>query len=213
MIITIPRPYETILNNIKGYKKIFIVGCAQCASKCRTGDEESVKLLADMLQKSEKEVTGYAVLDTPCDIRISKRDLKVLKDNKSDAVIVLACGAGAGGVEKATDLPIFPGLDPVFTGTTEHIGTYHEFCAICGDCMLDQTGGICPVTRCIKGLVNGPCGGYSNGKCEADPESDCAWVLIYDKMKNRKDKGILEDIVAPKKRFKPHRIKKEKNNG
>lgn len=212
MIITEAKPFQEVLEKLQPYAKIFIIGCAACATKCQTGDEETVKKTASELEKAGKKVTGYAVLDTPCDIRIAKRDLSKSKEAAdADAILVLACGAGIQAAEKVTEKPLLPGLNPVFIGTVERIGVYNEFCSICGECIVDRTGGICPVTRCSKGLVNGPCGGMVEGKCEVDPEKDCAWVLIFNKLKERgEEKKIARDYLPPRKYAKPTRLNRGK---
>jgi len=208
MIITVQKPLSEITESLKNFKKIFIVGCAACATKCQTGGEEAVKKIAEELKSMGKEVTGYAVLDTPCDTRIVRKDLlKSDKAKESDAVLVLACGGGVQAIAGLTDFKAVPALNPQFLGTIERIGIYNEFCSMCGDCMLALTGGICPVTRCAKSLVNGPCGGAVDGKCEVDPQRDCAWALIYEKLKKQ---GRAEDILkidrGPKKFSKPKKI-------
>jgi ferredoxin len=197
MIITVQKSLPEILQSLGAFRKIFLVGCAACATKCQTGSEEAVLALKASLESAGKDVTGFAVLDTPCDLRIARKDLSRLPAAlDADAVLVLACGAGVQAVEKNLERPVFPGLNPVFVGTTERIGVYREFCAVCGDCILAETGGICPVTRCAKGLVNGPCGGVVDGKCEVDGTRDCAWVLIYEKLKKT---GREKELLSPRR--------------
>jgi hypothetical protein len=208
MIITESKLLADVLENLKPYGKVFLVGCAACATKCQTGDEEAVKKLSAELVKAGKAVTGYVILDTPCDIRIAKRDLaKSPQAAEADAVVLLACGAGVQAAEKVLNKPLIPGLNPVFIGTAERIGVFHEYCSVCGECILDKTAGICPVTRCSKGLINGPCGGMVDGKCEVDADKDCAWVLIYNKLKlGNNEKDIASRYLPPKKRAKPYKI-------
>ena len=212
MIITESKLFSDILLNLKPYKKVFIIGCAACATKCQTGDEDSVIKMRSELEKAGKAVTGYAVLDTPCDIRIAKRDLgKSAGAQEADAILVLACGAGAQSAEKVIKKPLIPGLNPVFIGTAERIGVYHEYCSVCGECILDRTAGICPVTRCSKGLVNGPCGGMVDGKCEVDLDKDCAWVLIYKKLKESgSQQNIKTNYMPPRTNAKPYKINRAK---
>jgi hypothetical protein len=207
MIITVAKPFERLLKSLAAYRRVFIVGCAACATKCKTGGEEAAAAMAEELRMAGKEVNGSCILDTPCDIRIARRDVGHSEEALSaDALLVLACGAGVQSVEKVTGKPLIPGLDPVFTGTTERIGVYHEFCSVCGDCLLEKTGGICPVARCAKGLVNGPCGGTVDGKCEADLGRDCAWALIFDKLKRQGREKELLDFQPPRATAKPKQI-------
>jgi hypothetical protein len=142
-------------------------------------------------------------------MRIAKRDLsKSDAVAKSDAVVVLACGAGIGAIEKVIDKKLVPALNPVFVGTMERIGVSYEYCCVCGDCIIGTTGGICPVTRCAKSLRNGPCGGAVNGKCEVDPDCDCVWALIYEKSKKTEGRGLPRGIAGPRSYNKPRSIEK-----
>jgi ferredoxin len=208
MIITVAKPFAEILDAVASFKRIFVVGCAACATKCQTGGDEAVKRMMEELQKQGKEITGSLILDTPCDMRIVKKDLsRSAEANASDGLVVLACGAGVQAIEKIVDKPLIPALNPVFTGTLERIGIFHEYCSLCGDCMLAKTGGICPVTRCAKGLVNGPCGGAVEGKCEADQARDCAWALIFAKLqKTNASKTIFKEYRGPRRSAKPYDI-------
>jgi hypothetical protein len=210
MIITVSKKAEELLKSLETFSDIFVVGCAACATKCQTGSEEAVKKTIEALKQNNKKVTGYAILDTPCDIRIAKRDISKNKDVKdAQALLVLACGAGVQSLEKAVDKPLIPGLNPVFVGTTERIGVYDEFCKVCGDCFINETGGICPVARCAKGLLNGPCGGVIDGKCEIETTRDCVWVLILEKLKKTNQKNtIFKDYKPPRTFAKPHKIGK-----
>ncbi len=194
MIISEQKPREEILEMLKGKEKVFIVGCAACATKCQTGGEDEVKEMKRELKKEGKKITGTIVLDTPCDERIVKKDLSSLSSLKnSNSLLIMACGVGLQTIGKLIDRPLIPALNPLFAGTTERIGRYYEYCSLCGDCLLDEFEGLCPLTRCAKGLLNGPCGGARDGKCEVNPaparrsgvndEIDCVWALIYEKTK------------------------------
>ena len=208
MIITVSKPLSEIKENLKPFKKVFVIGCAACATKCQTGSEEAVKNIIVELEKWGKIVTGFKVLDTPCDIRIAKKELsKAAEVKSSDCLLIMSCGAGVQAVEKAVDKDIIPSLNPIFVGTTERIGIFQEYCAVCGDCILDKTLGLCPVARCAKGLINGPCGGTINGKCEVDLESDCVWALIYEKYKKRgREKDFIGVFMPPRKTLKPKKV-------
>jgi ferredoxin len=202
LIITKPKPTEKIMEMVKPFDKVFVVGCGTCASTCQTGGEEQAKQLLGMLGKKS---VGWAVVEAPCDLRLVKRDLGKYKARLglADAVLVLSCGAGVQAVGDHTGKAVIPGLDTLFIGKIERIGKFYERCRACSDCMLYETGGICPVVRCSKGLLNGPCGGMADGKCEAGGHTrDCAWVLIYE---NLKKQGRLESFTKyrePKDRSK-----------
>jgi ferredoxin len=211
MIITVTKPLSEILETLKDHNNIFVVGCAACATKCQTGSEDAVAKAIEELKKAGKTVAGSIMLDTPCDVRIVKKDLSHLQEAKSaDAILVLACGAGIGAIEKTVDKPLVPALKPVFVGTTERIGQYDEYCAVCGECITAKTGGICPVSRCAKGMVNGPCGGVIDGKCETDSSRDCVWALIFEKLKKYgKKNDIINNYFPPRKSAKPKQVKFE----
>lgn len=196
MIITEKKPIEEIRESLKDSKKVFIMGCGTCATLSQTGGEEQVKEMAQLL--SDKEIVGTVVPETPCDKRILKRDLRAVSDslNAADTVLVLSCGVGVQTLAELTGKIAIPGLNTKFIGMTEHIGAFYQRCQACGDCILDETGGICPISRCPKGLLNGPCAGHMNGKCEVDREKDCVWVLIYKRMK---DVGQLDKFRAFRK--------------
>ncbi len=212
MIITVKKNFTDLLAQTAERDKIFIVGCAGCATKCSTGNEAAISELTGKFAQNGRTVNGFAVLDTACDIRIAKKDLGKNKSFLDSTVIVaLTCGAGIQAIEKITDLKILAGLDGLFVGTTERIGVYNQYCSTCGQCIVDKTAGICPVTRCSKGLINGPCGGFINGKCEVDPEKDCAWVLIYEKLKKTDSEyKIKETYLPPRNIVKPKNIIKNK---
>ena len=196
MILTEKKPIEEIKENLKTSKKVFILGCGTCAALAQTGDEEQVKEMAQLL--GDKEIVGTAVAETPCDKRTLKRDLRAISAslNAADTVIVLSCGVGVQTLAELTGKIVMPGLNTKFIGMTEHIGEFYQRCLACGNCILDETGGICPISRCPKGLLNGPCAGHMDEKCEVDREKDCAWVLIYKRMK---DLGQLDKFRAFRK--------------
>ncbi len=198
MIIAKQKPLEEIRQMIASYSRILVLGCDTCVAVCFAGGEKEAHILASALRMVEKlsgnpkEITEGAV-KRQCEWEF----LDDIKDriNEVEAVLSLACGVGVQALaERFPDKVILPGVNTLFMGMPIEEGLFSERCSGCGDCILDQTGGICPVTRCAKGLLNGPCGGYRNGKCEVDPNRDCAWVLIYERLKQR---GQLERLKEP----------------
>jgi len=186
MIITIQKPFDKILEMTKGFNKLFLIGCEICATECQTGGETEVKAMIEKLKEAGKTVTGYTVIESVCDERRTRLELKKNEEAiaKADALLIMSCGTA---VQVATDLSkkmCIPGCDTEFIGMIERIGRFYERCRACGDCILFETGGICPIARCGKGMLNGPCGGQSKGKCEVGGwKKDCAWVLIYNRLK------------------------------
>jgi hypothetical protein len=200
MIITRRKPFEEIMEFLNGKNRVFLTGCSLCATSCMTGGEKEVLEMKARLEKEGKEVTGYVVLDPSCNKLQARAALKKQKSEveAADAVLCMACGDGAQTVAELVKIPVYPANDTMFIGEVERIGHYSEACRACGQCELGWTAGICPITRCAKSLLNGPCGGSRNGKCEVNPENDCAWILIYNRLK---ELGQLEQIVkikAPK---------------
>lgn len=200
MIISEKKPFEEILEFLKDSKKVIITGCSLCASTCKVGGEEEVLAMKAKLEENGKEVLGYKILDPSCNLLKTRKDLKGLKDElkEADAILSLACGDGTQTVAKLVKNSVYPGNNTLFIGEVERVGQYAEACRACGSCQLGWTGGICPVTICAKGLLNGPCGGASDGKCEVDPENDCAWILIYDKLKEQGKLDNLLEIREPR---------------
>jgi ferredoxin len=200
LIITKLKPLDQIIDMVQPHEKIFIVGCTGCGAICQTCGELQVKNMA-VLIGGIKEVVGTSVLEYPCDERVVKTELyEEVGEKHVDAFMVMACGAGIQTISEVFETACIPAVNTIGLGKTESMGRYFERCKACGDCILYETGGICPVTRCAKGLMNGPCGGQADGKCEVGGwKNDCAWVLIYERLKKL---GRLD-------RFKEYRAAKD----
>jgi hypothetical protein len=202
MIVTTLKPLDEILESISPYRRILIAGCDGCTQPPR-GIRE-VKTLKQLLElagqlkgkKFEFKVTSVV---KQCDSVLTTSALKPYVEDV-EAVLSLACGAGPQTVaEFFPDLPVFPAQNSHFIGMDDRQqGTLDDSCSACGDCILALTGGICPVTRCSKGLLNGACGGASNGKCELDPERDCGWELIYERLKRLGRLDLIKKFTPAK---------------
>lgn len=207
MIVTVRKDFSEILRGTKSKKRVYIIGCAGCATLCQTGGDKETRELRASLTEHGKEVVGRSVLDVPCDERVVKLELaKKPQILKSDILLVMACGAGIQAIRNLVSLPILPVLDSVFLGTIERIGVFKEYCSICGDCMIEGMDNLCPITRCAKGLLNGPCGGAADGKCEIDPEMDCVWDLIYKILKEKGELKRLKDYRSPRNHGKKYEV-------
>lgn len=182
MIITQKKPIEELLAMLEGVTKVAIVGCGSCASACQTGGEPEIQAMKTLLEEHGMEVVGTVLPDECCHKLLVKKDTKALRDSGAQAVVCLACGDGTQTVADNLLLPVYPANNTMFLGQVERVGMFNEYCRMCGDCVLGSTGGICPVTQCAKSLINGPCGGQRNGKCEVNPENDCAWIRIYHRL-------------------------------
>jgi ferredoxin len=190
MIGTIPKPFEEITDALAGYEKVAVIGCDGCAKVCQTGGSDQVGEMAEKLEKTGKEIVLSIAPERTCYVAKTQTALDPHMDDmkRADAVMVLGCGGAVQITRKVMEdagltIPVKTGLDSVGHMDTLVMGELAiEQCQECGECILNETGGICPVTKCAKSLLNGPCGGAQNGKCEVDPERDCAWVLIYNRM-------------------------------
>jgi ferredoxin len=195
MIVAEIKPFEEIKDILKNYKKILVVGCGTCMAVCLSGGKRQVELLASALRMAKKiegeEVTiGERTIGRQCEPKF----IDQIKDEASNYEVILSMGCGAGVqeiVDRLGNIPVLPAMNTRFIGVSDGEGNFLEMCAACGDCVLALTGGICPVARCPKGLLNGPCGGTKNGKCEVSSDIPCAWVLIYERMK---ELGRLDDL-------------------
>ncbi|MHB8111521.1 MAG: methylenetetrahydrofolate reductase C-terminal domain-containing protein [Syntrophorhabdaceae bacterium] len=202
MIVADRKPFDEIMDMIDGYEKILLLGCNECVTVCAVGGTKEVALLASGI-KIKRATMNRSVeieektLERQCDPEYAQS----LNGNigRYDAVVSLACGCGVQFIgENYPDIPVLPAVNTRFMGVTESPGVWEERCQGCGDCMLDRTGGICPVTRCAKSILNGPCGGSRNGECELGNGVPCAWQLIIDRLKSRGQVNAFEDIEKPR---------------
>lgn len=227
---TVSKSIEDIVKALGGAKKVMIVGCASCSTTFHTGGEPEVKEMTRVLSERGFEVVAAGLptvktcgVDNVADFFFVNGDALA----QADAVLVLSCGEGAQIVRQCTEeegltIPVLSGTDTVGHMGTQvspvenPVGEFMEQCAECGECLLNSTGGICPVTRCAKGLLNGPCGGAKNGKCEVDPDRDCAWVLIYNRLKALNSLDNMKEIREAKhysKAAHPRRVRYTRETG
>ncbi len=202
MIVAKQKPLEEIRGMIEGYERILILGCGTCTAICLAGGDREVAVLAASLRMADK-VSGKSRLFRELTVeRQCEWEFLDSIDEQSkevDAVLSLGCGVGVQAIsERLPELLVLPGLDTEFMGMPQEEGVWIERCSGCGSCILDRTGGICPITRCAKSLLNGPCGGSVEGKCEVDPDTPCAWQLIYERLGALGQLDKLEEIEPPK---------------
>ena len=208
MIITTQKEFDDILDALRG-QDIFIIGCGKCATKLRTGGEPEVLLMKKRLEDAGKNVTGWTVLSSACSL-VSWEE--VLSENpgikKSDALLVMSCGGGVSVISGEAGVHVYPALDTESLGGVCSGETLKEMCGLCGECTVWMYGGVCPVIRCAKSLLNGPCGGAMDGKCEVD-ERDCAWDEIFEKLKARGEVENLKTTHKPKDHARKYRVDKK----
>jgi ferredoxin len=202
MIVASRKPLEEIIECVEAERKILVAGCGACVAVCMAGGEKEAELLSIELRMALK-LRGRApdiktaTIQRQCEEEFVQTLASEVEDR--DVVISIGCGAGVQFLAKTfADKRIVPGLNTEFIGVVTAPGEFEEVCAACGDCILHLTGGICPIARCSKSLLNGPCGGSSNGHCEIGEEAPCAWQLIFDKLKAAGRLDLMARIHAPK---------------
>ncbi len=181
MILSKQKPWEEILGYLDGENSLFILGCNGCAQASGTGGPEQVEEMKRKLEGTGRKVTGSAVIDFLCEKALVKSKLrtKIEQLKAADSILVMTCGVGVQAVAASVNKVCHPACDTVNLGGSRGEWQGSERCMECGECLLEHTGGICPLTACTKGLISGQCGGASKGKCEINPEKDCVWELIY----------------------------------
>jgi ferredoxin len=202
MITAERKPMEELIECLRPYNRILLVGCNECVTVCAAGGRKEVGILSSALQmafKTEgktlevKEMT----LERQCDPEYVEE--LVTHIDQAEAVMSMACGCGVQEIARRfKEKPVYPAVNTTFMGASERPGVWAERCQGCGECVLGLTGGICPISRCSKQLLNGPCGGSTNGRCEVDSDMDCAWQLIWDRLKALGIEDRYEENIAAK---------------
>jgi ferredoxin len=202
MIVAERKTIPELIDILKKHKKILILGCGTCVTVCLAGGEREVSITASALRiASRLRDLGLQVeemtIERQCDNIFIEQAAEAIQRN--DAVLSLACGAGVQAIaERYPNKPVYAGLNTTFLGVLEERGVWEEKCAACGACVLAKYGGICPITRCAKHMMNGPCGGSREDRCEVNPDRACAWQLIYTRLKNINQLDNLKEIEPPK---------------
>lgn len=196
--ITKQKPLEEIMRYLAKCPKVYLIGCGTCPTTLHTGGKSEVLEMKKQLEAAGKEVTGWMVIPTACDPLTRDALAQELQHvQPADCIVVMSCAFGVQTVSLYTEKCVYPALNTLFIGKEEKPGTFIEVCAQCGSCQLGRTAGICPVVRCAKGLLNGPCGGSVRGKCEVDPNTPCAWQLIIERLTAQGRLDELENIEPP----------------
>ncbi|MDY7032787.1 MAG: methylenetetrahydrofolate reductase C-terminal domain-containing protein [Thermodesulfobacteriota bacterium] len=182
--ITQQKKEDEIDELLNGLGRVFIIGCGTCVTLTHTGGDPEVREMSEKLSEKGKLITGHLVLPVACD-NLTEQALGEYgpQMDQADVLLIMTCAFGVQTIASHSKKLVIPALDTLFMGKETALGQFDEICIQCGTCILGETGGICPVTSCHKGLVNGPCGGTNNGKCEIDNAKDCAWTLIYNRLK------------------------------
>ncbi|MCE5249040.1 methylenetetrahydrofolate reductase C-terminal domain-containing protein [bacterium] len=208
MIVAQRKTIPELMNILKGHRKVLVLGCGTCVTVCLAGGEREVCIIASALRMASR-LRGAPVeideltIERQCDNVFIEQAAEAI--GRCEAVLSLGCGAGVQAIaERYREKPVYAGLDTAFLGILEEQGFWAEKCTSCGACVLSDYGGICPVTRCAKRLLNGPCGGSREDRCEVRPDRECAWQLIYNRLR---DIGQLDRLrrIAPPKNWKTSR--------
>ncbi len=196
MIVGSQKPIEEIWNMVKDFQKVLVFGCNTCVAICHAGGEKEAETIAALIrmraaQEGKRIEVNHLGVMRHCEPEYFEPVMDEVR--KYDLVLSTACGVGVNFLsERIGEIPVYPGINTSFYGAVPEAGVFTELCAGCGNCILHLTGGICPIARCSKTLMNGPCGGTNKGKCEISQEVDCAWYLIIERMKKL---GTLERLV------------------
>jgi ferredoxin len=203
MIIGEWKPLEELIGKVRGHRRLLLIGCATCMAECAAGGEREVESLAPLLRMGlAKEGQAIEIatrtLERQCEAEFVEEIAGIIPG--VDAVMSIACGIGVQCVaERYSEVPVYPGVNTTSLAVREEEGLWTARCSACGDCVLDETFGMCPITRCAKSLLNGPCGGTrAGGKCEVNVENDCIWYLIYQAAEKRGEVEKLLKIHEPK---------------
>lgn len=203
MIVADRKPLAEIVANVRNVHKLLVVGCDTCVAVCLAGGAKEVAILASTLRLALRNdnpeiLISERSVERQCEVEFNQPLAEDMAAH--DVVLSMACGVGVQTLaEQFPSAIVYPALNTKFMGRPEERGEWSERCLGCGNCVLDQFGGVCPITRCSKNLLNGPCGGSANGKCEVDPQRiDCAWQLIYDRLLRIGQLDRLLEVQPPK---------------
>lgn len=204
MIVAERKTIPELMEAAKRHKSILVLGCGTCVTVCLAGGQREVSIIASALRMASR-LAGHSLqveeltIERQCDNIFIEQAAEAIERN--EAILSLGCGAGVQAIaERYADKPVYAGLDTEFIGILEERGIWTEKCSACGACVLSEYGGICPLTRCAKRLLNGPCGGSREDRCEVHPDRQCAWQLIYNRLK---DIGQIDRLkkIAPVKNW------------
>ena len=199
IMITEQKPMEEVSQFLDKCHKVYLIGCGTCATTLHTGGKSEVLEMKRQLEDAGKKVANWMVIPTTCDTLTKEALAENAGDiEAADCILVMSCAFGVQMVALYSDKPVYPALNTLFLGMEESPGRFTEICMQCGECVIGQYAGICPVTGCAKGLLCGPCGGSKGGKCEQEPEHDCVWILIYERLKKLGMLDKLKGFAAPK---------------
>ncbi len=202
MIMGSQKPIDEIWGMVKDFNKVLVFGCNTCVAICHAGGEKEAETIASLIRMRARQEGNNMVVNHMGVIRHCEPEYfePVMEDvKKYDLILSTACGVGVNFLSDRTGtVPVYPGINTSFYGSVESSGFFKELCAGCGNCIVHLTGGLCPIARCAKTLMNGPCGGTNKGKCEVSNDIDCVWYLIVERMKMLGTLEKLSEIQPPR---------------
>ena len=199
MIISSSKPFEEILASLEDEDDVFVIGCNVCAAKLKIGGEPEVLAMCERLRVAGKNVIGWILPTAACSVHSWEALVeKNAAIEDAHVIIAMGCGSGTSVISSIVDVPVYSSNNATSLGGLSHGVVIHDQCAMCGKCIIADFGGVCPTAQCAKGLLNGPCGGSMDGKCEVDREKDCAWELIYKRLKLIGRLDLLDVVHEPK---------------
>ena len=201
MIVGEQKPFEEIWEMVKDHKQLTVFGCNTCVAVCHQGGNKEAGILAAQLRmRATQDDVDIEIIDSGIERQCEHEFFEKTEEEVgwAEAVLSTACGIGVQFMAEKYPKPVYPGLNTTFLGAVEELGVYTERCQACGNCKVGKFGGICPVARCAKRVLNGPCGGSTKGKCEISKDVDCAWQLIVDRLKLLGQLDTYEDLTPIK---------------
>jgi len=199
MIVGQQKPLEEIWEMVKDRKRLLVLGCNTCVAVCHEGGNKEAGIIASLLRmKAKKEGVSMEITESGVERQCEEEFFAPAQTaiDETEAVLSTACGIGVQFIAAFwKDKPVIPALNTTFLGAVEEVGVFSERCQACGSCVLGRTGGICPISRCAKRILNGPCGGSVDGRCEISKDIPCAWQLIVDRLKELGQLDRYEDLA------------------
>ena len=208
MIVAKRKPFDELVETASDFRRVLVVGCGTCVAVCLTGGEKEAGILSAQMDMAAQMAGREQSFATACVERQCDReflDELAAQARQCDAMLSLACGAGIQFLaERFPNVPVLAGVDTTFIGVNTQVGIWDAKCRACSACLLTLTGGICPQVICPKGMINGPCGGAREGRCETDPERECAWSLIYQRLEGTGRLANLDAVQPPRDHAADH---------
>ena len=187
------KAVDELVPVLAGTDNLFVIACNKCFKEFETTQEPDCDTFAQIAAEQGKTVTGTAKIDFLCNKTQTAKKLKDLIPEGTENIFVVSCGLGIQTVADMAQVPVYAASNSLNYTGHHGMALTKKACDACAQCYLNITGGICPIVDCSKSLVNGQCGGAKNGKCEVDPNKDCAWEKIQQRLEKQ---GRLKELTS-----------------